>query len=51
MLTDYFAVIFDFKRGIFKGKKLIEDVEPDSQTISRLRVLFYSHDEKTPLFK
>jgi hypothetical protein len=41
MYTDYFTVIFDF------GRDVIEDLENDSQTISRLVVSFlYSHDEK-----
>jgi hypothetical protein len=31
-----------------KGKKLTEDVEDNSQTISRLPVCFCSHDEKSP---
>jgi hypothetical protein len=35
MHTNYFAVIFDFERDIFKGKELIEDGEGDSEGISR----------------
>jgi hypothetical protein len=32
---DYSAVAFDCERDIFKKKKVIEDVEEDSQMISR----------------
>jgi hypothetical protein len=38
--ADYSAVIFDFERDIFRRKKVIEDVEDGSQTISGLPAFF-----------
>jgi hypothetical protein len=48
--TNYFSVIIDFGRDIFKRKNLFEDVEDDSQTISRLPEVFFCFHDKKPFF-
>jgi hypothetical protein len=49
MHTDRFPVIFDFKRHIFKRKKLNEDVDGGSQTISRFRSSLFTLTMKRPV--